>query len=141
MPPRPSQDFDASDASLVEREPKRQRAAVRLHHRDGVPILAHLDPLEVSEYLSQVVLPTATDPAAGLTWRAIFYDSPRTLRSKLGLARAAGYAGGGFWALGYERGLPGYAALMADFVGGRVDPAPADPAPPPGSVPLCRGLC
>ena len=101
----------------------------------------HLDPLEVSEYLSQVVLPTATDPAAGLTWRAIFYDSPRTLRAKVGIARAAGYAGGGFWALGYERGLPGYAALMADFVGGRVDPAPADPAPPPGSVPLCRGLC
>ena len=101
----------------------------------------HLDPLEVSEYLSQVVQPTATDPHAGPTWRAIFYDSPRTLREKLGIARAAGYAGGGFWALGYERGLPGYAALMADFVAGRVEPEPAAPALPPGFVPLCRGLC
>jgi len=112
----------------------------------------HLDPLEDAEYLSQVVPPvgapppgtpptSGTEPPAGTTWRAIFYDSPRTLRSKLALARASGYAGGGFWALGYERGLPGYAQLMADFMAGRVDPTPADLPDPPGSAPLCRGLC
>jgi spore germination protein len=78
--------------------------------------LPHLDPLEVSEFISE--------PDASL-WRAIFYDSPRTLREKLALARGAGYAGAGFWAIGYERDVPGYIELMAEFTQGEVAPAAA----------------
>ncbi|HEX5241012.1 MAG TPA: hypothetical protein VFW20_08445, partial [Candidatus Limnocylindrales bacterium] len=64
-------------------------------------------------------------PSAGPTpptvrYVATFYDSPRTLLPKLELARSQGLAGAGFWALGYERGLPGYLELMSDFVSGRV---------------------
>jgi Glycosyl hydrolases family 18 len=80
-----------------------------------------LDDIEISEFLSQPIV-TARVPVVP-TWQATFYDSPRTLRVKLGIARAAGYAGSGFWALGYERGLPGYTDLMADFLAGRVAPA------------------
>jgi GH18 family chitinase len=58
------------------------------------------------------------------TWQAIFYDSPRTLRPKLALAVTNGFAGAGFWAIGYERGLPGYIGLMADFHAGLVTTAP-----------------
>jgi spore germination protein len=76
----------------------------------------HLDPLEVSEFISE--------PDASL-WRAIFYDSPRTLREKLALARGAGYAGAGFWAIGYERDVPGYIELMGEFMRGQVAPAAA----------------
>jgi hypothetical protein len=54
-------------------------------------------------------------------WRITYYDSPATLRTKLALARDAGLAGAGFWALGYERGVPGYLSLMTDFRAGRID--------------------
>jgi spore germination protein len=56
----------------------------------------------------------------GSTWNATYYDSPRSLQPKLELARSQGLAGAGFWALGYERGLPGYTDLMANFVAGNV---------------------
>jgi hypothetical protein len=77
-------------------------------------------------------LAPATSPAPGAsapppvptTWQAIFYDSPRTLRPKLALAVSSGFAGAGFWAIGYERGLPGYIELMADFRAGLVTTAP-----------------
>jgi hypothetical protein len=49
-----------------------------------------------------------------------YYDSPGTLRLKLALALDNGLAGAGFWALGYERGLPGYVDLMRDFRDGKV---------------------
>jgi len=55
------------------------------------------------------------DPAPGVGWHATYYDSPRTLLPKLRLARASGYAGAGFWAIGYERGLPGYLEVMRAF--------------------------
>jgi spore germination protein YaaH len=71
---------------------------------------------EITEFLS------SADPNGG--FRAIFYDSPRTLRPKLLLARTSGYAGAGFWAIGYERGLPGYLELMRDFRAGLVVPPP-----------------
>jgi hypothetical protein len=70
-----------------------------------------LDQLESTDYF---VLPTVTG------WVATYYDSPRSLLPKLELARSQGLAGAGFWALGYDRGLPGYGPLMADFVGGRI---------------------
>jgi hypothetical protein len=62
-------------------------------------------------------------------WHITYYDSPTTLRSKLALARDNGLAGGGFWAIGYERGVPGAIELMQDFRAGDVsrDEAPARP--------------
>jgi spore germination protein YaaH len=55
----------------------------------------------------------------GAAFDAVYYDSPRSLRPKLGLANELGLAGAGFWALGYERGLPAYTELIADFRAGR----------------------
>ncbi len=54
------------------------------------------------------------------TWSAVYVDSPATLQRKLGLGESRGYAGAGFWAIGYERGLPGYTSLMNQFVAGEV---------------------
>lgn len=72
---------------------------------------AAFDPYEITDYF--VV-------REGDAWRATYYDSPRSLRPKLELARSQGLAGGGFWALGYDYGLPGYLDLMKDFRAGRV---------------------
>lgn len=76
------------------------------------------DEVEHAEY---IVEPTADG------WLHTYYDSPGTLRPKLALALDSGLAGAGFWALGYERGLPGYAELMRDFRDGTVE---RDEAPP-----------
>jgi hypothetical protein len=61
-------------------------------------------------------------PAAGTPdppgWNAVYYDSPRSLAPKLALADDRGLAGAGFWAIGYERGLPGYRELIAKFRAG-----------------------
>ena len=82
--------------------------------------VAGRDPLEVSEFF---VRPD------GDAWRVTYYDSPATIRAKLAFARDQGLAGGGFWAIGYERGLPGYIELMRDFLDGKVprDEAPSAP--------------
>ena len=56
------------------------------------------------------------------TWTAIYVDSPGTLAPKLALANDRGLAGGGFWAIGYERGLPGYGELMDAFTAGEALP-------------------
>jgi hypothetical protein len=65
--------------------------------------------------------------SAGLTadpgWNAVYYDSPRSLAPKLALADARGLAGAGFWAIGYERGLPGYGELIAAFRAGELGSA------------------
>ena len=50
---------------------------------------------------------------------AVYYDSPRTLVPKLALAEQRSLAGAGFWAIGYERGLPAYTALIEAFRAGR----------------------
>ncbi len=73
----------------------------------------------------------AASPDASMTpftasWTAAYADSPDTLARKLGLAESRGLAGAGFWAIGYERGLPAYTDLMRRFVGGQV---PAQAAP------------
>jgi hypothetical protein len=52
------------------------------------------------------------------SWTAIYVDSPETLAPKLALANDRGLAGAGFWAIGYERGLPGYRELMESFTAG-----------------------
>ena len=56
------------------------------------------------------------------TWTAIYVDSPETLAPKLTLANDRGLAGSGFWAIGYEEGLPGYRELMDAFTAGHVLP-------------------
>ncbi len=56
------------------------------------------------------------------TWTAIYVDSPGTLAPKLTLANDRGLAGGGFWAIGYERGLAGYRELMDAFTAGETLP-------------------
>ncbi len=53
-------------------------------------------------------------------WLATYYDSPRTLLPKLELARSQGLAGAGFWALGYDHGVPGYLDLMTSFRAGKI---------------------
>lgn len=62
---------------------------------------------------------------SGDTWSAVYFDSPRSLRPKLELANARGLAGAGFWAIGYERGLPEYTALIESFRSGEVGPQEA----------------
>jgi spore germination protein YaaH len=52
------------------------------------------------------------------TWTAVYVDSPETLAPKMTLANERGLAGSGFWAVGYERGRPGYRDLMERFVAG-----------------------
>ncbi|HEX5827114.1 MAG TPA: glycoside hydrolase family 18 protein [Candidatus Limnocylindrales bacterium] len=60
------------------------------------------------------LVPSAMDR----TWTAVYVDSPGTLAPKMTLANERGLAGSGFWAIGYERGLPGYRGLMEAFVKG-----------------------
>jgi hypothetical protein len=64
------------------------------------------DPVEAVDFLA---LPD------GAGWRAIYVDSPTSLTPKLRLANDRGLAGAGFWAIGYERGLPDYTRLIASF--------------------------
>ena len=64
-----------------------------------------------------VPAPSDSEPTA---WDAVYYDSPRSLGPKLALADARGLAGAGFWAIGYERGLDGYAELIARFRAGEL---------------------
>jgi hypothetical protein len=62
--------------------------------------------------------PAPVAPPDDRTWRAIYVDSPETLAPKLALANERGLAGAGFWAIGYERGLPGYTELISRFAAG-----------------------
>jgi GH18 family chitinase len=68
------------------------------------------------------------EPDAG-EWLVTYFDSPATLRPKLALALDNGLAGAGFWAMGYERGLPGYLELMRDFRDGDIARSEAPPRP------------
>jgi spore germination protein YaaH len=60
-------------------------------------------------------------------WQAVYYDTPQSLAPKLGLADERGLAGAGFWAVGYERGLPAYTSLIEKFHSGKLDEAAAAP--------------
>ena len=55
------------------------------------------------------------------SWNAVYFDSPRSLTPKLLLADERGLAGAGFWAIGYERGVPGYTELIATFRAGDLE--------------------
>lgn len=65
----------------------------------------------------------------GAEWLVTFYDSPATTRPKLALALDNGLAGAGFWAMGYERGIPGYLELMHAFREGEIERSEAPPRP------------
>jgi len=56
------------------------------------------------------------DTAAG-TWRQVFYDTPTSLQPKYAYAVSRGLAGVGIWALGYDRGVPGYWELLKSMFG------------------------
>jgi spore germination protein YaaH len=85
--------------------PRRNLATLR-----DSALAAEYDPIEGVAFLA---VPD------GRAWQAVYYDSPQSLRPKLGLANELGLAGAGFWALGYERGLRDYTDLIADFRAGR----------------------
>ncbi len=69
--------------------------------------------------------PGSATPSPESSWTAVYVDSPATLAPKLELANLNGFAGAGFWAIGYERGLPAYTALMKRFVAGESLPSAA----------------
>jgi spore germination protein YaaH len=86
------------------------------------PLPPELDPIEVVEFYAVPPPggPSASPDASGRSgWQAIYVDSPATLAPKLALANERGLAGAGFWAIGYERGLPGYADLITRFHDGQ----------------------
>jgi hypothetical protein len=84
------------------------------------PAPPELDPIEIVEHyaVAPTVSPVPGDSRATAGWQAIYVDSPATLTPKLALADERGLAGAGFWAIGYERGLPGYSELIATFAKG-----------------------
>ena len=81
-----------------------------------------VDPIEIVEFyaVAPTVSPVPGDSRATAGWQAIYVDSPRTLEPKLALADDRGLAGAGFWAIGYERGIPAYADLMTRFAAGEI---------------------
>jgi spore germination protein YaaH len=54
---------------------------------------------------------------AAATWRQVFYDTPTSLRPKYAYAIERRLAGVGIWALGYDRGVPGYWDLLKTMFG------------------------
>ena len=86
------------------------------------------DPIEMVEVYtietpssgSSGAVPTDASGAPG-DWEAIYVDSPETLAVKLALADDRGLAGAGFWAIGYERGVPGYTTLIKRFHAGKLE--------------------
>jgi hypothetical protein len=102
------------------------------HHVDlltNPAAVPQIDPLEaVSVFFlgsdGSVVAPSI-DPAVPaspntVSWTAIYVDTPDTLATKLALGESRGLVGAGFWAIGYERGLPAYTELMTRYVAGQV---------------------
>ncbi len=73
------------------------------------------DPIEVVELYTE-----NTGTADAPEWQAIYLDSPATLTPKLALADERGLAGAGFWAIGYERGLPDYTKVIKRFHAGKI---------------------
>jgi spore germination protein YaaH len=84
------------------------------HHLDVLrsrSIVPEREDVEVVEFYAL--------PAGKRRWRAVYVDSPKTLAAKLAMANERGFAGAGFWAIGYERGLPAYTKLIARFAAGK----------------------
>jgi spore germination protein YaaH len=98
-----------------------------------VPLRDEVEQVEVYLLASDgTVGPPSSDPSASAdlsappppdrTWQAIYVDSAETLAPKMALANERGLAGSGFWAIGYDRGLPAYARLMERFRAGETLP-------------------
>jgi spore germination protein YaaH len=87
------------------------------------------EPTESVEFYAVPTAYATPDPGASgaspepVAWNAVYYDSPRSLTPKLQLANERGLAGAGFWAIGYERGLPDYTELISTFRAGELPPA------------------
>jgi len=81
------------------------------------------DDIEQVEFYAIPTTPASTGGATPGSpgWLAIYVDSPATLALKLRLADERGLAGAGLWAIGYERGLPEYAKLIARFRAGELE--------------------
>ena len=81
-----------------------------------------LEPVESVEFYAVPAGASSSAPSGEQAgWTAVYYDSPRSLAPKLSLANERGLAGAGFWAIGYERGLPGYGELIATFRAGELE--------------------
>ena len=75
---------------------------------DGAGMSARFDTLEQSVVLSR------WDPADA-TWTQLYYDDPAAIAPKAQLALRRGLAGVGLWALGFDRGEPGYWDVLASL--------------------------
>ena len=82
--------------------------------RATVTLVPSYDPIEDVAFLA---VPDGSALAGGLLRHAAEPDPEARLADDRGLA------GAGFWALGYERGLPAYTDLVAEFRAGRLAPA------------------
>ncbi len=89
------------------------------------PVPPETDQIEIVEFYAippaNGATPDSIDGSPAQGWAAVYVDSPATLTPKLALANERGLAGAGFWAIGYERGLPAYADLIARFRAGALD--------------------
>src|SRR6185436_4224907 len=85
--------------------------------RRNLETLASPDASPAYDSVEDVEVLTVPD---GKRWQAVYYDTPASLTPKLALADNRGLAGAGFWAVGYERGLPDYTALIETFRAGRL---------------------
>ena len=56
------------------------------------------------------------NPSTG-AWAQTYFDNERSLRAKYAFAAGQGYAGVGIWALGYDKGVPGYWQAIAGSFG------------------------
>ena len=90
-----------------------------------VPLRDEIEVVEVYLIASDGSVGAPAEPASGgpgepeaRGWRAVYIDSPATLAVKFALANDRGLAGAGLWAVGYERGLPGFSDLIARFGAG-----------------------
>lgn len=87
-----------------------------------VPTLDDIEQVEVYTLPTDKtgsIVPVSSSAPAG--WLAIYVDSPATLTTKLAMADARGLAGAGFWAIGYERGLPEFTSLIKRFKAGKLE--------------------
>lgn len=95
-------------------------------HLDILQNPAILPTLDDIEQVEVYTLPTdkkggiAVGSSTPAGWLAIYVDSPATLTPKLAMADARGLAGAGFWAIGYERGLPEFTSLIKRFKAGQL---------------------
>ena len=71
------------------------------------------------------------------TWVQTYYNDGLTMAAKIGLTNQRNLAGMGIWALGYDRGQPGYwDAVAAAYAAPKITSVTVMPAmPPPNTIP------